>query len=75
MVLYKDINVLINGFGPQLLLLELMLETGQNTRSEIAPVAVNSSHIELLSFYNNMTTNQKQFKTEMTMFVTAETQK
>lgn len=73
--MHKDINVLINGFGPQLLLLELMLDTGQNTQSEIASVARNSSHIELLRFYNNLTTSQKQFRTKMTMFVTAETQK
>ena len=66
-------NVVMNGFGPQLLLLEVMLGAKGKTYDEISNIAKSSSHSELMRYneYLKVNSKLKDFKTRIGSFVTS----
>ena len=67
-------NIVMNGFGPQLLLLETMFGTKGKTRQEINDTAKYSSHSELTNYYEHMkiVPKLKDFKIRLGSFATSE---
>ena len=69
-------NVVMNGFGPQLLLLEVMLGAKGKTYDEISNTAKSSSHSELIKYNEylkimNFGSKLKDFKIRIASFVTS----
>lgn len=75
LALSKD-NVIMNGFGPQLLLLEIQLGAKGKTKEEIITIAKSSSHQTLITFNDYLKRPESElndFNTQIASYVASTT--